>query len=230
VVYSSALLVLGIVLGRFTCQSGGVLPQIEINRSSMALSQAPVSELLREGYLQNVNLQELPDDKLQVSFRGGKDYEIVGDPQDQQIRELLAYILLNEKNDGMRMRSLEKLAQGSDTLAQNSLIYSLMNDENPGMRLKAIRSLHNFTPNSKTKMAYMKALMTDANPAVRIEAMTGLRKLILDEQVQNVVLIASQKDSNEYVKLLGREALESLRDKTLPENLQANDFPIEDLR
>jgi HEAT repeat protein len=125
---------------------------------------------------------------------------------------------------------LEKLAQSSDTLALQSLIYSLLNDENPGVRLKAIRSLHNFALNPQTKMAYMKALMTDVNPAVRIEAVSGLRKMILDEQVQEVMLIASRKDSNDYVRLLGREALETLKNKSLPENLRENDFQIEDLR
>ena len=214
VAYSAALLIFGIFLGRLQCSApGSIIPSIEVSQMAVAPPEQDIESILQEGNLRNLDFKQLPDQQVQVSFQGTRDYQIMGAPQDQQIQQVLAYILLHEPNTGLRMRSLETLSQQQDSLVQQLLLYSLLNDENPGVRLKAVRSLHNYPQNEQTKNAYLRALMTDTNNAVRIEAMEGLKTFVEDEKVAEVLRIAAVKDSNDYVKLLAKKALENLDDK-----------------
>ncbi len=220
VAYSTLLLVLGFSIGKFECQKSGssILPEFRVGQMADLIEpMQPVNivKMLQEGKLRNVDLQELPNQQVQVSFQGIKDYQLVGMPEDKGIQEVLAYIMLHEPNTGLRIKSLEKLSQQPDSLVLQLLIYSALNDENEGVRLKAIRSLHSYKPSNTLKKAYMKALMTDDNSAIRIEAMEGLQKMVYDEQVRDILTVAAAKDDNDYVKLLAKRALDEYQSKAI---------------
>ena len=228
--YSAMLVVIGFGVGKFECQNRGnqILPQLRggqmTAQSEQAMRQVDMTSMLQEGKLRNVDLQEVDGEQIQVSFQGTKDYELTGSPDDKNIQELLAYIMLHESNTGLRMRSLEKLSAQPDSLVQQLLTYSVLNDENEGVRLKAIRSLHTYPPSPQLRQAYMKALMTDDNSAVRIEAMEGLKRMVEDNQVRDILTIAAASDGNDYVKLLARSALDAYN-----ETSEIESTPIEDL-
>ncbi len=212
--YSAMLLVVGFGIGKFQCTGGGsIMPELHVGQMAGQNNQSarPVDmqSMLEDGKLRNVDLQELPDQQVQVSFQGTQDYQLVGTPEDKNIQEVLAYIMLHESNTGLRMRSLEQLSQQPDSLVQQLMIYSVLNDENEGVRLKAIRTLHNYPLSASLKQAYIRALMTDSNSAVRIEAMEGLRNMTADEQVRDILAIAAANDANDYVKLLAKNALDA---------------------
>jgi HEAT repeat protein len=226
VAYSAIILVAGIFVGKFTCRSSTtLLPQIGVSKLAASDQRRDIVNLLQEGNVRNVDIKELPQQQVQVTFQGVKDYQVVGTAQDQNIQELLAYILLHESNDGLRLRALEAIAQKADSLAQNLLCYATINDDNPGIRLKAVRYLLNFPLTEQIQQVFMRALMTDNNSAVRIEAIEGLRKTTPNAQVLSVVNIAAAKDSNEYVKLLAKNALEKFQSQPV---LQGE--PIEKLK
>ena len=213
VAYTVVLLLVGVGIGKFECSSSPVtIPQIKTGQMAAAESeQENILQLLREGSLRNVDMEVLPDDEVQVSFQGTRDYQVRGRTEEKDIQELLAYILLNEKNDGLRMKTVETLSGRTDSLAAQMLLYSLLNDSNAGLRLKTIRSLRRFPTTPQLRDAYMKVLMTDDNPAVRIEAMEALREFIGEETVRDVVNISAAKDSNDFVKLLAKNALKNLQ-------------------
>lgn|GEM_PF-1524595 len=213
--YSAMLLAVGFGIGKFQCAGGrgSIMPELNVGQMAGQNNQnarpVDVKSMLEDGKLRNVDLQELPDQKVQVSFQGTQEYQLVGTPEDKGIQEVLAYIMLHETNTGLRMRSLEQLSQQPDSLVQQLMIYSVLNDENEGVRLKAIRTLHNYPSSASLKQAYIRALMTDSNSAVRIEAMEGLSKMAADEQVRDILAIAAANDENDYVKLLAKNALEN---------------------
>ena len=228
--YSAMLVVIGFSVGKFECQQdrSRILPQLRggqmTAQSEQAMNQVDMETMLQEGKLRNVDLQEIDGEQIQVSFQGTKDYELVGSPEDKNIQEVLAYIMLHESNTGLRMQSLEKLSQQPDSLVQQLLIYSVLNDENDGVRLKAIRSLHTYPPSLPLRQAYMKALMTDVNSAVRIEAMEGLKRMVQDDQVRGILKIAAAKDENDYVKLLARSALNAYEEETVLQGTAIEDL------
>lgn len=210
--YSAALVAVGFGAGKFECRSGGsIMPQLNVGKSAdrAQIQQVDMAQMLQEGKLKNVDVQELPNEQVQVSFQGTQEFSLVGTPEDKNIQDVLAYVMLHESNTGLRMKSLEKLALQPDSLTEKLIAYAALNDNNEGVRLKAIRSLHNFPPSTSLKQAYMKALMTDSNSAVRIEAMEGLRRMAGDKQVMEVLTIAAANDDNDYVKLMAREALQN---------------------
>ena len=226
VVYSAVLVLTGIFLGNLKCSSpGAFLPSIEVGQMAADSEEQDIRSILQEGNLRNMDLQELPDQQVQVTFQGTRDYQFMGSTEDKKIQELLAYIVLHESNTGLRLRSLETLAQQQDSLVQQLLLYSLLNDENSGVRLKAIRALRNYPQTPQHKDTYLRALMTDTNNAVRIEAMEGLKDMVADDKVMEVLRIAAAKDSNDYVRLLARSALEDF-ESGRPEK----GIAIEDLR
>ncbi len=217
--YSAALVVLGFTIGRFECKSPGasLMPGINLDQVAQVEEQRgiqteDIQSMIEEGKLQNVNLERLPDQQLAVSFQGLRNYQIRGNPEDQVIKDLLGYILVNEENDGLRSRTVETLAGQSDSLIQQLLVFTLLNDSNPGVRLKAAKTLRNYPMTAQMRDAYMRTLMTDSNPAIRIEAMDGLNRMVGDDMVREVMSIAAQLDSNEYVKLLARRSLEGYRE------------------
>ena len=224
VVYAAALLTVGVTVGRFECTSGPNVPMIKSGQMA-SIPESDIPELLKDGRLDNMDLEVLPNEQVQVSFQGTKDYKVVGGANETDIRELMAYILLNEKNDGLRMRTVETLSGQTDSLVQKMLQFSLLNDANPGVRLKSIRTLKQYQKSTNLRNSFMKVIMTDPNPAVRIEAMEGLIGYIDDEQVVEVINIAAVKDSNDYVKLLANNAL-----KNVKEEPELKGTAIEDLR
>jgi len=229
--YSALLLAIGFAAGKFQCQgsSSSLMPQLNVGQmadlNNQNIQPVDVKTMLQDGKLRNLDLQELPGQKVQVSFQGTQDFQLVGTPEDKNIQEVLAYIMLHESNTGLRLRSLEKLSQQPDSLVQQLMIYSILNDENEGLRLKAIRTLLNYPPSPQLKQAYIRALMTDTNSAVRIEAMEGLRKMVADEQVRDILSIAAANDENDYVKLLAKNALDSF-----DQNAGRSSTPIEKLK
>lgn len=220
--YSAALVLAGFALGRFECRSTGapLMPGINLEQVAEApkgrdAQAEDIQSMMKEGKLRNVNLKQLPGQQLAVSFQGVRDYKIMGNTDDQVIKDLLGYILINEDNDGLRSRTVETLAGRSDSLIQQLLIYTLLNDNNPGVRLKAIKTLRNYPLTPQMRDVYMRVLMTDSNPAIRIEAMDGLNKAVNDEMVREVMRLSAAADSNEYVKLLARRSLDEYNVRAL---------------
>jgi hypothetical protein len=214
VAYTTAMLAIGVFIGRFECSSPPQTVQpIKTGQMASEYRQSEIPELLKEGKLRNMDLNVLPDQQLQVSFQGTRDYELTGKHTDEYMKDILAYILLNEENDGLRMRTIETLSVQPDSMVKQMLIYSLLNDSNPGVRLKSIRSLRQGKADEQLRNVYMKVLMTDANSAVRIDAMEGLTGFVNLERVRDVITISAENDSNDYVRLLANDALEEKPDK-----------------
>jgi len=226
VAYTTALLAIGVFVGRFECSAPPqTLQPITTGQMAFEYEQSEIPELLKEGELRNMDLNVLPDQQLEVSFQGTRDYTLTGRQSDEYMRDILAYILLNEKNDGLRLRTIETLSTKPDSMFKQVLIYSLLHDSNPGVRLKSIRSLRQVVTDDQLRNVYMKVLMTDSNSAVRIDAMEGLAEFVYLDRVRDVITIAAEKDSNDYVRLLANDALTKKTDKS-----KLNGIAIEKLR
>ncbi|MBC8204207.1 MAG: HEAT repeat domain-containing protein [FCB group bacterium] len=205
-VYAAMVLIGGILIGRFAfAPQNGFIQQMPYQTS--ASPQLDIRGFLQDGNLHNIAFQQLSDQEVAVSFDAYQKVQLQGTPQNQDIQEILAYIMLTNPNGGMRIRTMKTLGNQPDSLVKHVMIYSLLHDENPGVRLKAIHMLKNYPPSANLRDALLKVLMTDDNPAVRIEAVEALSKIIQEKRVREVLRIAAAKDSNEYIQLLAKNAL-----------------------
>lgn len=213
--YAAVILIVGIVIGRVGFKPEDTAYQLvpsgvhqpKVMNLALSMLGTDIRSLLQEGSLDNIAFRQVAEGEVEVSFDAYKKIYLRGEPASREIQDVLAYIMLNNPNDGLRIRSMETLEEQSDSLVQKVMIYSLLNDGNPGVRLKAIRALKRYSTGEALRGAYLKVLMTDENPAVRIEAVDALGKIVAERQVREVLQIAAAKDSNEYIQLLARSAL-----------------------
>jgi HEAT repeats/Putative zinc-finger len=136
---------------------------------------------------------------------------VSGSPDDPRIQQLLIYAARNNANSGVRVDSVDLLAQQpQDARIRQSLIYSLQYDNNPGVRLKALESLGPFVKtDASVREAVLAALMNDRNPGVRTEAIQLLRPAGADDSVRQVLEHLAEQDQNTSIRSLSRSVLDS---------------------
>jgi hypothetical protein len=132
-----------------------------------------------------------------------------GQLSDPQIQQLLLFAAHSNLNSGVRMESVNFLAQSpDDQRVRESLMYSLRYDSNPGVRLKAVEALGKYVRDDmRVRDAVLESLMNDNSPGVRIEAMHALQAAQADSAVRRVFSDLARNDRNQYIRRKAQEAL-----------------------
>lgn len=97
----------------------------------------------------------------------------------------LAAMLVGNFDDGIRIRSVNKISEQVD--------------------------LPTFKPDIKIKNALIKAMKSDSNPAVRKEALLVLQKYPFDSEIRDALLLVLSKDKNSGLRVAAINALSDLR-------------------
>jgi len=132
-----------------------------------------------------------------------------GQLSDPQIQQLLLFAAHSNLNSGVRMESVNFLAQSpDDQRVRESLMYSLRYDSNPGVRLKAVEALGKYVRDDmRVRDTVLEALINDNSPGVRIEAMHALQAAQADSAVRRVFSDLARNDRNQYIRRKAQEAL-----------------------
>ena len=103
---------------------------------------------------------------------------------DQRMRELLAYAILNGSNPGVRLEAInvyerdENIALPGDV--KNAFLEALVSDPNAGVRRQALFVLQRLPFDEDIKGAMLSVLSHDENPGLRIAAMNYLSAVAVD--------------------------------------------------
>jgi len=103
---------------------------------------------------------------------------------DQRMRELLAYAILNGSNPGVRLEAInvyerdENIALPGDV--KNAFLEALVSDPNAGVRRQALFVLQRLPFDEDIKGAMLFVLSHDENPGLRIAAMNYLSAVAVD--------------------------------------------------
>src|SRR5271169_362833 len=113
--------------------------------------------------------QEPGSNQVSIKYDTVSTQEAQGSLNDQRIQQLLLFAARNNYNSGVRMDSVDLLAQQPDaTHVREALIYVLRYDSNPGARLKALDGLGPYVKSDvQVRDAVLEGLMNDSNPGVR---------------------------------------------------------------
>jgi len=151
-------------------------------------------------------------DQVSIKYNAVSSQEVHGSLNDQQIQQLLLYAARNNYNSGVRVDSVDLLAQrSSDMQVREALIYALQNDTNPGVRLKSLGALGNYVKNdTNVRDAVLRALVNDDNSGVRIEALRLIEPVKADGSVRGVLMALAAKDQSTYIKSQARTMLAQL--------------------
>ncbi len=151
-------------------------------------------------------------DQVAIKYNTVSTQEKQGPLNDQQIQQLLLFAARNNYNSGVRVDSVDLLAQrSSDLQVREALIYALQNDNNPGVRLKSLDALGNYVKSdTNVRDAVLRALVNDSNSGVRIEALRLIEPVKADGSVRGVLMALAAKDTSTYIKSQARTMLAQL--------------------
>jgi len=204
-------LVIGLVVGRFLLFP----PATEKVPITPALTvEERIQQIMKAGQLAETQIQPMREGTNKVAFRlkAEDEFEYSGGLKDETVRELLAYLLLKEKNPGKRLRSLKLLSDLSpDEEIKMVLVAALLSDENPGVRLRAIKNLATYPIDKTIQDACTKILLEEQNTAIRMEALNILAK-DPDERLIPVLQVVSRLDANEFIREEATAILDELGD------------------
>ncbi len=156
--------------------------------------------------------QEPGTNQISIKYNTLSTQEAQGSLNDQRIQQLLLYAARNNYNSGVRVDSVDLLAQkSSDLQVRDALIYALQNDTNPGVRLKSLTALGNYVKDdANVRDAVLRALVNDTNSGVRIEALRLLEPVEADGSVRGVLMTLAAKDQSQYIRSQARTMLAQL--------------------
>ena len=151
-------------------------------------------------------------DQVTIKYNTLSTQEAQGSLNDQKIQQLLLYAARNNYNSGVRVDSVDLLAQKSgESQVRDALIYALQNDTNPGVRLKSLDALGTYVKtDTNVRDAILRALVNDTNSGVRIEALRLIESVKADGSVRGVLMALAAKDQSTYIKSQARTMLAQL--------------------
>jgi hypothetical protein len=151
-------------------------------------------------------------DQVAIKYNTVSTQQYQGPLNDQQVQQLLLFAARNNFNSGVRVDSVDLLAQrSSDLQVREALIYALQNDTNPGVRLKSLDALGNYVKSdTNVRDAVLRALVNDSNSGVRIEALRLIEPVKADGSVRGVLMALAAKDTSTYIKSQARTMLAQL--------------------
>jgi hypothetical protein len=160
----------------------------------------------------NSIVQDPGTNQISIKYNAVSTQEAQGSLNDERIQQLLLYAARNNYNTGVRVDSVDLLAQkSSDTQVREALMYTLQNDTNPGVRLKSLDALGNYVKNdTNVRDAVLRALVNDGNSGVRIEALRLIEPVKADGSVRGVLMALAAKDQSTYIKSQARTMLAQL--------------------
>lgn len=156
---------------------------------------------------------------IQISFDAVKSLTYNGDINDEVVKHLLASALLNNKNPGSRLRTVNTImeqtarADNPDPKIKTALITSLKNDSNPAVRKAALEALKNYNYDNEIRDAILYVLSNDTNSGLRVNAINSLVGLkmdgiSIDDKIRNELNNSINKDENGFIKYRAATLLE----------------------
>lgn len=213
-------LIIGLGLGYLIFHTG--LMNSSVNPVRIASDEDPFEKTnIKIDNLRIIN-QDENSGEISFAFEAVKPVEIKGNINDKYIQKILAHSITNEKNDGVRLRTVSAIAaQKNETLLldpriKSALIEAMKKDANPGVRREALLVLKNYKSDNEIKDAMLYVLQNDNNPGLRVAAINSLtegnisKETNIDEKLINVLKDKSKTDDNNYIRYRAASVLQEV--------------------
>ena len=149
--------------------------------------------------------------KVEIQYDTVQPEKVEGSIDDPRIQQLLLFAARSNYNAGVRMDSVDLLAQRpEDRQVRDALIFALRYDANPGVRLKALDGLGPYVQNdTSVRNAVLEALLNDSNPGVRSEAIMLLKSVKADAAVRQALQQLS-RDKSKFIRSESQRVLATI--------------------
>ncbi len=217
--------VFGIVIGYILLVPR--LSQKQAGDNSAVAGNEVKTDVLEKGNTQISNIQlndsNLKSGEVALTFDEVKPVKVTGKPTDPFIKKLLIASLLNESNPGVRLRSVNTIAQEvnkenfkPDSKIKEALITAMKTDGNPAVRKEALNALIKYPFDNEIRDALLSVLSSDRNSGMRVASINALADLkqrgeVLDEQIRNVLNKKAENDNNNFIRIRAASILQEVR-------------------
>jgi hypothetical protein len=211
----SAVLI-GILLGYLFFSSEAI--ETPSNNSSESIN---IDNIVKSGgSLSNIRFDADPvSGSIEISFNAVKSHTYKGSLDDEEVKYLLAAALLNNKNPGSRLRTVNTIVEQTavikdqDPKIKSALIKSLKSDANPAVRKAALAALKNYTYDEEIRDAILYVLSNDTNSGLRVNAINTLAGLkiegiSIDDKIKNELNKQLANEENGFIRYRAAALLE----------------------
>jgi len=163
----------------------------------------------------------IKDGEVSFTFEAARQVTMNGKANDAVIQKILAQSLLNEQNDGVRLRTLNAISAQTNNKklpgkkVKTALISAMKFDGNAGVRMEALNVLKKFSFDEDVIEALLYVLKSDTNTGLRVAAINSLSELNISEKEMSPELLEllkqkSQSDENQYVRVRAKSILQEV--------------------
>jgi hypothetical protein len=161
------------------------------------------------------------DGEVSFTFDAIKPVTMKGKVNDVIIQKVLAHSLINEQNDGVRLRTLNAISEQTinkdlpDAKVKTALITALKYDGNAGVRKEALNVLKKYSADEEIIEALLYVVKNDSNSGLRVAAINSLSELKFSEkefspEMLDLLKQKSQNDENQYVRIRAKSILQEV--------------------
>lgn len=198
---------LGILIGYCSFSPSGVESGLVFQP---VLNEIPAPEKTRIDNVRFIDA-DASDGEVEFEFEAIAPMRLKGRVDDPEIQKVLTYALLNASNAGVRLKTMNAIAQQNeekkpaDPAIKTALISSLKNDQNPGVRREALRVLQQFEFDKEIRNAVLQVLIHDSNSGMRVAAINALEMAKMDgkkfdSSVVTILKKQMEKEENGYIR------------------------------
>jgi len=205
--FSPALAAIILIIGF----AAGILTAFDMARNAAPVSQNGQPNETSIAGIRGITME--PGSKtVRVKYDQLLSESAQGSIDDPRIQQLLLYAAQNQQNSGVRVESIDLLAQkAGDPRVRQALMFALRYDRNPGVRLRALDGLQAFVAQDvQARNAIVEALLNDPNQGVRTEAIHLLQPVKADSSVRSAFQQLAENEDNEYLRSEAQRTLDSL--------------------
>ncbi len=149
------------------------------------------------------DIQPDADGQVRIVLDQVNQREVVGNPQDQDVKQWLLVAIQDLADPGIRVDSVEMLGQQGGADVRDALLDRIEHDPNAAVRLKALESIRRFASDPATRNVLRSALEHDTDPAVRSEAIDILapinERLQLSPELAATLQNLARSENDDYV-------------------------------
>ena len=194
--------VIGLVAGRLFLGSSGDKP-LDLNGDG----NLDINKIISSGLLSDLDIDQSALSPSSVNFVSNVDdrFNVSGDVEDQDIRKILYYLLLNDENKDNRLEAgklINKMAPNNET--QMVLISSVLSESDSQVKLQSIRTLGNYQINNEIVDACKRVLLDERNSKVRLEALEILENSKSSDLIPLLEVVSKMDDDYSVRNRAGR--------------------------
>ncbi len=154
--------------------------------------------------------------QVRIIFDQVNEREMIGSPDDRDIRQWLLVASRDPSDPGIRVDSVEVLGRQTGADVREALLNRIQHDPNAAVRLKALEATRSFSSDPATRAVLRQVLEHDSDPAVRSEAIDVLapvnQKLELTPELAGTLEVLASSDRDDYVRERCLQLLHSIND------------------